>query len=517
MSQEPLLTSVVGSHARPSWFVSGIDGCRARRVRPDRPRGDARRRGGPRPARPGGGRHRHRQRRRDAAGRLLHRRVLPARDGRPRPATGATAGGRGARPAAPLRGPRADRRARRPRRRRRVSLRGHARDPAVEGDPPRAVHAVRPADLRAGPGLRDAERRRGGVRADPAGGAGRPRRRRRGLHPDRRAVAGDPSGGPGGFLGLVQRGGGTGGRARPARGASLLRQLPRAPAGAADVPSRPRGDARLPGRRAGARVRQPRDGRGRDPRRDRRRRPARRRRRDRRQELVCRDRGRRRRADRRGARSGRPGRRAHARPGLRLQPDPARPDPGQARGHGRRPRPGARTNEGRTDERPRHHHAGHGVDRRLLHEHAPEPARPRHRPGRLFAQRGAWRGLRSALGHRGIDDRPRRRDRPSGHGRRRRRAAELPARGGDRPGRQGRQGDPVHEAARPDGGRGAPDPGHGRGGGRLRRLSRGPVLHAQDAQGDRLGALGCHRRRDVGPLARGPSRARTAPGSGTAG
>ena len=25
MSQEPLLTSVVGSHARPSWFVSGID------------------------------------------------------------------------------------------------------------------------------------------------------------------------------------------------------------------------------------------------------------------------------------------------------------------------------------------------------------------------------------------------------------------------------------------------------------------------------------------------------------
>ena len=44
-----------------------------------------------------------------------------------------------------------------------------------------------------GPGLRDAERRRGGVRADPARGARRPRRRRRGLHPDRRAVAGDPS------------------------------------------------------------------------------------------------------------------------------------------------------------------------------------------------------------------------------------------------------------------------------------------------------------------------------------
>ena len=78
---------------------------------------------------------------------------------------------------------------------------------------------------------------------------------------------------PADFSALFNAAVGTGGRARPARGASLLRQLPRAAARAADVPSRPRGDARLPGRRAGARVRQPGDGRGRDPRRDRRRRP----------------------------------------------------------------------------------------------------------------------------------------------------------------------------------------------------------------------------------------------------
>ena len=37
--------------------------------------------------------------------------------------------------------------------------------------------------------------------------------------------------------------------------------------------------------------------------------------------------------------------------------------------------------------------------------------------------------------------------------------------------------------------------------GRLRRLPRGPVLHAEDAQGDRLGQGGGHRRRDLGPLA----------------
>ena len=88
----------------------------ARRVRPGRPRGDARRRGRPRAARPGGGRHRRRERRRDAPRRLLHGRVLPARDRRPGAAAGPAAGRRRPRPAAPLRGARADRRARRPRR-----------------------------------------------------------------------------------------------------------------------------------------------------------------------------------------------------------------------------------------------------------------------------------------------------------------------------------------------------------------------------------------------------------------
>ena len=41
---EALLTSVVGSHARPSWFASGDRRRGARRVRPGRPRRDARRR-----------------------------------------------------------------------------------------------------------------------------------------------------------------------------------------------------------------------------------------------------------------------------------------------------------------------------------------------------------------------------------------------------------------------------------------------------------------------------------------
>ena len=49
------------------------------------------------------------------------------------------------------------------------------------------------------------------------------------------------------------------------------------------------------------------------------------------------------------------------------------------------------------------------------------------------------------------------------------------------------------------------------------RLPRGPVLHAQDAQGDRRGRGRGHRRRHLGPLARDPSRDPTRPGSGTAG
>ena len=113
-----------GSHARPSWFVVGHRGRGARRVRPGRSRGDARRRGRPRAARPGGGRHRRRERRRDAPRRLLHGRVLPAPDRRPGAARRPAAGRRRPRPAAPLRGARADRRARRPGRRGRVPVRG---------------------------------------------------------------------------------------------------------------------------------------------------------------------------------------------------------------------------------------------------------------------------------------------------------------------------------------------------------------------------------------------------------
>ena len=62
-----------------------------------------------------------------------------------------------------------------------------------------------------------------------------------------------------------------------------------------------------------------------------------------------------------------------------------------------------------------------------------------------------------------------------------------------------------------------PDARGGRGGRRVRRVPRGPVLHAQDAQGDQVRAGGRAGRRDLGPLPRDASRARTAPGSGTAG
>ena len=55
--------------------------------------------------------------------------------------------------------------------------------------------------------------------------------------------------------------------------------------------------------------------------------------------------------------------------------------------------------------------------------------------------------------------------------------------------------------------RGATDPGGRRVGRRLRRLPRGPLLHPQDAQGGPLGPGGRPRRRDLGPLARGASRA----------
>ena len=94
---------------------------------------------------------------------------------------------------------------------------------------------------------------------------------------------------------------------------------------------------------------------------------------------------------------------------------------------------------------------------------------------------------------------------------------EPPPRGG-RQGRRGRrQGGAVHQAARSDRRRGPADARGGRAGRRLRRLPRGPVLHAQDAQGRRVGRGRRARRRDLGPLPRDPPRARTAPGSGTAG
>ena len=130
MSREPLLTSVVGSHARPSWFVAGIAAAERGEFGPadlaemlddavDLALRDQEEAG-----------HRHRQRRRDATGRLLHRGVLRAPDRRAgAPARSAAGGGR-ARPAASIRGRRADRRARRPGRRRGVHLRLASARPA---------------------------------------------------------------------------------------------------------------------------------------------------------------------------------------------------------------------------------------------------------------------------------------------------------------------------------------------------------------------------------------------------
>ena len=94
-----------------------------------------------------------------------------------------------------------------------------------------------------------------------------------------------------------------------------------------------------------------------------------------------------------------------------------------------------------------------------------------------------------------------------GDRRRRGRAPEPPPRGG-RQGRGGRrQGGAVHQAPGPDGRRGAADARGGRGGGRVRRLPRGPVLHAQDAQGDQVRAGRRAGRRDLGPLPRDAPRA----------
>ena len=243
-----LLTSVVGSHARPSWFVSGIEAAAARRVRSGRPRRDARRRRRPGAARPGGGRHRRRQRRRDAPRRLLHRRVLPAPDGRPAAAAGATAGRRrrttsstGSRSLEPIAAPdglgvvEEYRYARDPRRRGRSRSRspGRTRCPGRLTYGPGQVYPHRNEAAEAFVPILRAEIE-GLVAAgatfiqidDPSPA----------IHPDA----------PVRLRGPLQRGGRAGRRARPARRPPLLRELPRPAARPADVPAGPRRDARLP-------------------------------------------------------------------------------------------------------------------------------------------------------------------------------------------------------------------------------------------------------------------------------
>ena len=68
------------------------------------------------------------------------------------------------------------------------------------------------------------------------------------LDPDRRAVARDPSRRALGLLGAVQRRRRARRGTRPDRRAPVLRELSRSSARAADIPARPRGDARLPRR-----------------------------------------------------------------------------------------------------------------------------------------------------------------------------------------------------------------------------------------------------------------------------
>ena len=65
---------------------------------------------------------------------------------------------------------------------------------------------------------------------------------------------------------------------------------------------------------------------------------------------------------------------------------------------------------------------------------------------------------------------------------------------------------PVHEAARTQRRGGEADPRHRRARRRLRRLPRGPRLHAEDAQGRRGGARRPDRRRHVGALTRDAPR-----------
>ena len=151
------------------------------------------------------------------------------------------------------------------------------------------------------------------------------------VHPDRRPVAGDPSRRPVRLRGAVQRGRRADRRPGPARGAPVLRELPRPAARAPDLPARPGRDAPVRRRRARPRVREPRDGRGRDPRRDRRRRAGHRGRRHRCQELPPGVTRRGRRTDGGRARGRRPAGAADPRPRLRVQPDRPLGDARQAR------------------------------------------------------------------------------------------------------------------------------------------------------------------------------------------
>ncbi len=87
--------------------------------------------------------------------------------------------------------------------------------------------------------------------------------------------------------------------------------------------------------------------------------------------------------------------------------------------------------------------------------------------------------------------------------------------GVDRNGRRRRQGGPLHQAAGPLRRGGQADPRQGGGGGDLRRLPRGPLLHPQDPEGDRGGARAAPSATSPGYGRARPTPGRTAPGSGT--
>ena len=288
------------------------------------------------------------------------------------------AGRRRPRPAASLRGPRADRRAGRPRRRRRVH-----RYAATRTTRPLKVTLPGPytlsGRLRTGPGRGLRGRvtpppRRSCRSSAPSSRASPPpaRRSSRSTSRRRRSIPTPRPTSSALFNAAVEP---VVGRVRLGAHLCFGNYLGR-PLARADLPPGPRRDARLRRRRAGARVRQPRDGRDRDPRRDRRRRPRRRRRRHRRQELPPRDRPTRSpTGSMPSSATGVPAER------LTLVPDcgfsqtarwaTTRQAPCPRRRSRPRPRPvapDATSQEDARDGRPRHHDARHRADRRLLHE-----------------------------------------------------------------------------------------------------------------------------------------------------